>query len=561
MFSNSHSRSQKRPPKSSVFVLPGDDDIQLENDDRVRHVVQQGIHRVLPFPLEIREMIYRNLVLSNKPIAVFDGWKRVYKHGNTRQTGPAFTDRPSLDINILGVNKSTYPEAARILYSENTFLYRLRDPPNICPPPINLDALVASDSASSSTTGSLEGDDPNDGDYEEYNAQSSTRRARSRRKKKELDEPCINVGKYYHLFRHIIIEAEHNRYGDDTLRSMREALEILNSPPPVDKDSVPLYPSITTSDISKKKQKSGRKAKRKIRQEEAHTPTIITPNIMSLVIKVRPSLLPNGFTFVNFFEKGSPILQAIQNLRPQQLYVKVMMGQLTNRRNGVSLSINFRHQRIACQVADGEPDMWARDREMIVRRKRKSLESLRKLGDLSSDMQKSCHRYCIHHSDVIEENDDFDFSWDEIEDDEFDFPEQAFTEAEVQAVPQAGEAQEEVQFEVQEVDTVPVPGSGWIEETEAQGEAVLETQPGEGEEELQSEVQVETVPVPGTGWIEEVETQGGVGIDIPTGETQEESQPEVQHESVPGPGGEWIEESEAHGEEVTETQAEETQEE
>ncbi|CAH0024248.1 unnamed protein product [Clonostachys rhizophaga] len=557
MSSSSRLRPQKRPPKSSFFVLPGDDDIQLENDTRLTQVVEDEGIRIFPIPLEIREEIYRYLLRSNMPIAVFDGWKRVYKHGNTRQTGPAFTDRPSLDISVLRLNKSFYPEAARILYSENIFLYRLRDPPAICPPPINLDALVAFDSPSS-TTGSLEGDDPNDGDYQEHNPQSSTRRARSRRKKKELDEPYINVGKFHHLFRHVIIEAEHNRCGDDTLRSMQEALEILSNPPSVDKDLVPLYPSTTASELSKKKQKSERKAKHGVGREEARTPTIITPNIMTLVIKIRPSRLQNdSFTFVNFFDKKSPILEAIRNLQPQQLYVKVMMGQFTNRRNGVNISINFRHRRIIYLAESGEPDMWARDREMIIRRKRKAVESLKKLDELGSDVRKSCNRYLIQHSDIVEVDDEFDFEWDEIEDDEFEFAEQTFMEGEFEDEPQAEETQEEVPLEVQD-ESAPVIGSGWIEEVETQGEAVSETQ---AQEEVPLEVQDESVPVPGSGWIEEIEAHGGVVTEAQVGEAQEELQPEVQDEPMPVPGSDWIEEVETQGEVISETRAEEAQEE
>ncbi|CAG9999744.1 unnamed protein product [Clonostachys byssicola] len=552
----SSSRPQKRPPKSSYFVLPGDDDIQLENDTRVTPVVQEeeeGI-QIFPIPLEIREEIYRYLLRSNMPIAVFDGWKRVYKHGNTRQTGPAFTDRPALEISVLRLNKSFYPEAARILYSENTFLYRLRDPPAICPPPINLDALVAFDSASSSTTGSLEGDDPNDGDYQEHNPQSSTRRARSRRKKKELDEPRINVGKFHHLFRHVIIEAEHNRCGNDTLRNMREALEILINPPPVDKDSVPLYPSITVSKPSKKKRNSGRGAKHGVEREESCTPVIITPNIMTLVIKIRPSLLQNNvFTFVNFFDKNSPILEAIRNLQPQQLYVKVMMGQFTNRRNGVNISINFRHRRIDYLATSGEPDMWARDREMIIRRKRKAVESLKKLYDLGSEVRKSCNRYLIQHSDIVEVDDEFDFEWDEIEDDEFEY---GFGE-EFDDVPQAEEIQEEVPPEVQD-EAIPVPGSGWIDEVETQGEAVPETQ---AHEEVPLEVQDESAPMPGSGWNEEAETQGEVVPEIHFEEALEELQPGVQDEPVSVPGSGWIEEVATQSEVTSETQAEEAYEE
>ncbi|KAK7220379.1 hypothetical protein V2G26_008382 [Clonostachys chloroleuca] len=538
----SSSRPQKRPPKSTFFVLPGDDDIQLSNDAHVTPVVQKGkkMRRIFPIPLEVREEIYRYLLRSNMPIAVFDGWKRVYKHGNTRQTGPAFTDRPSLEISVLRLNKSFYPEAARILYSENTFLYRLRDPPAICPPPVNLDALVAFDSPSS-TSGSLEGDDPNDGDYQEHDPQSSTRRARSRRKKKELDEPRINVGKFHHLFRHVIIEAEHNRFGDDTLRSMQEALEILVNPPPVDKDSVPLYPSITASKLSRKTQKSGGKAKHGVGREESRAPTVITPNIITLVIKIRPSRLQNdSFTFVNFFDKKSPILEAIRNLRPQQLYVKVMMGQFTNRRNGVNISINFRHRRIVYLAANGEPDMWARDREMIIRRNRKAVESLKKLDDLGSDVRKSCNRYYIQHSDIVEVDDEFDFEWDEIEDDEFEVAEQTFMEGEFEDEPQAEETQEEVPLEVQE-ESVPVPGSGWIEEVETQSEAVSEIHFEEAQEELQPEVQDEPVLVPGSGRIEEVETQGEVLSETQAEEAHEDLQSEVQNEPAPVPGSGWIE--------------------
>lgn len=85
-------------------------------------------------PTEVRENIFRHLLISNKPIQVSGIWTDVAR-AITRRTGRDRQSRDeadedtttTIDARILSVCRHTHAEGSRILYSENTFYYKLRD--------------------------------------------------------------------------------------------------------------------------------------------------------------------------------------------------------------------------------------------------------------------------------------------------------------------------------------------------------------------------------------------------------------------------------------------------
>lgn len=71
---------------------------------------------LLESPLEVREIIYRELLRANEPIKVLHGWSQVL----SRQ-------RTDLHSTILSTCQDIHREAGHILYAENVFRYKLRD--------------------------------------------------------------------------------------------------------------------------------------------------------------------------------------------------------------------------------------------------------------------------------------------------------------------------------------------------------------------------------------------------------------------------------------------------
>ncbi|KAK0739245.1 hypothetical protein B0T21DRAFT_346578 [Apiosordaria backusii] len=135
----------RRPLPSSVSVeMQIDSEPIAEPADPV--VPKDYFHSLLP--LEIRNKIYRLLLVSPKPIPVKDLWQEVIRTSTrrtrtrgapptrnvTRRRGrvPAMGEEPNpefiLDPRILRVCKQSFEEAKVILYGENTFWYLLRDP-------------------------------------------------------------------------------------------------------------------------------------------------------------------------------------------------------------------------------------------------------------------------------------------------------------------------------------------------------------------------------------------------------------------------------------------------
>ncbi|KAK6833674.1 hypothetical protein PG987_008368 [Apiospora arundinis] len=79
-------------------------------------VGSMGVLGKLPF--EVRAEIFKLILVNNGPISVLKGWSLVFIRG-----------RPNLDVQLLRTCRAFYEEGVQILYGDNTFHYKNRDPP------------------------------------------------------------------------------------------------------------------------------------------------------------------------------------------------------------------------------------------------------------------------------------------------------------------------------------------------------------------------------------------------------------------------------------------------
>ncbi|KAK8101254.1 uncharacterized protein PG998_007333 [Apiospora kogelbergensis] len=69
-------------------------------------------------PSEVREEIFKQVLVHDQPISVLRGWSLVY-----------IRDRPRLEAQLLRVCRDFYEVGVPVLYGSNTFHYKNRDPP------------------------------------------------------------------------------------------------------------------------------------------------------------------------------------------------------------------------------------------------------------------------------------------------------------------------------------------------------------------------------------------------------------------------------------------------
>lgn len=154
----------------------------------------ESVARFFTLATEIREKIYRHLLVSSKPIHVQNLWTEMARRPSRRgarrgQNGP--DAEVTIETHILSVCRRTALEGTRILYSENSFLYQLRDPEVL--------------------------------DKKTAGTQKPTTRSQTKQ--------YIDLVKYGHLIRHMAIELEPNRKGAQYQELMAAALQALVSQP------------------------------------------------------------------------------------------------------------------------------------------------------------------------------------------------------------------------------------------------------------------------------------------------------------------------------------------
>ncbi|KAK4238703.1 hypothetical protein C8A03DRAFT_14828 [Achaetomium macrosporum] len=135
-------------------------------------------------PVEVRDKIYRLLLVSQGPIHVRQLWtERIRRPSRRYSKNDDLETR--IDTAILSVCRRTAVEGTRILYSENSFLYQLRDHAEECFP------------------------------------------RHPQRGQKDQETRTINLAKYSHLIRHTEIELEPNRTEPEYEKLMAAALGTL----------------------------------------------------------------------------------------------------------------------------------------------------------------------------------------------------------------------------------------------------------------------------------------------------------------------------------------------
>jgi hypothetical protein len=263
------SREEAAAPVARPEAIP-------EADTTEASVLLQSVESVTHFftlATEIRDKIYRHLLVSPKPIQVQRLWTEPRRPTTRRGRRGDDVDITPLDTKILSVCRRTALEGTRVLYSENTFLYLLRDPEVV---------------QNASTGGG--------------------RKSERVKARKEKESRSINLDKYGHLIHHMAIELEPNRTDASYEKLMSAALKALA--PTVASPTAPPRQPI-----------------------HLHTLTItISPLFQSSQRTVRASapgnqdvMISEGrfLSMVGFFSRGAPVLKALQRVNVDFLRINV----------------------------------------------------------------------------------------------------------------------------------------------------------------------------------------------------------------------------------------------
>ncbi|KAG6029591.1 hypothetical protein E4U41_000311 [Claviceps citrina] len=322
-------------------------------------------------PVEMRLLVYEEILTVRQPIMVHSGWQQVYKRQRLR-----------IPTGILRTCKRFYREAVGVLYGCNTFLYRLRDKipcmtdvdqvahmdqeGAVLPTTTNEDhdAGGGDDDNDDDSDHELDPDDANDPDWREDLATTrttatatATARPRNARRKTRAAavEPDIHVPKHLHLFRRLVIEAEKNRFAQGTKALMANAIQRFAF----------IAPSAAAA----------------------------TTNIKTLTIRVAPQRDPHGgLTFVDFFHARSPVMRAIETVNCQFLRLNLMTRHMHGSSAGpvCRFTIDMRHRRLVRRVRAGGLDDWAGDAAMQAERRSKAAGAEVALGSLEGQVRRFC---------------------------------------------------------------------------------------------------------------------------------------------------------------------------
>ncbi|KAJ6438576.1 sentrin-specific protease [Purpureocillium lavendulum] len=351
--------------------------LQAERDreeaERLEVLFRSSLMRL---PVDIRLQIWRLLFIADKPILVYRNWTMTYRRNvdvrnSGRYAGRRTVRRAAADqacglpaLGVLRTCKAFRDEAIPVLYGENTFCYRLRD----C-------KLQLADLDAINTMGDAGADlvpDPHayngdgDSDYEEGEPAGGSNSRRMRRQQQQqqqarrgqqAEKPHIYVREYYSHFRRLAIEAEPNRFSESTKRAMAQAINVF----------APRGNGVDT----------------------------VRPHLKSLVLRVTPlKMVPDDhdededadggagndeddenrsdsegggqgggsafddgprYTFVDFFQPGSPVMEAVENLRCDlfRLHLMCMYRDGSNVKVGFTFTIDRALEMVLRSVREG----------------------------------------------------------------------------------------------------------------------------------------------------------------------------------------------------------------
>ncbi|KAK4250680.1 hypothetical protein C7999DRAFT_38288 [Corynascus novoguineensis] len=268
--------------------------------------LMQSIESVTNFftlATEIRDKIYRHLLVSPKPIHVQHLWTELARRSTRRSRRGEGVQETTIDTKILSVCRRTAVEGTRVLYSENTFLYILRDPEVVW-----------------SATGGRRS----------QRVAGRTQRVVGRAQR-EQEDPSIYLAKYGHLIRHMAIELEPNRTAIEYEKLMSAALETLaptvadSLPSPLRLVCTPIHLHTLTITISP------------LFESSYHM--LSAPRAGNQDVIMRQS---RYLSMVEFFDQGSPVLKALQRLNTDFLRINVHVN--SDVKNGRSVMLETGHQ-------------------------------------------------------------------------------------------------------------------------------------------------------------------------------------------------------------------------
>ena len=311
---------------------------------------------IATLPSEIRLKILRGVLVADKPFNVYSGWKKTYKRG-----------KPEVHVSILRANSTLYSDGLRVLYGENTFLYLLRDAPQASLH--DVDGLARDDDPEMPDDSSDWAAD-DDGEYVDGATNLAARRRRNRRggAARDPDEKLINFEKFMPYFRHIVVEAEHNRFFRDTQEHMASVLSVFAAPHDVDDRA---------------------------------------PNLHTVTVKVTPRLANGDFTFVDFFAPDSPIIGSLKAVDFQFMQIEVMTAYLASEQGTAGAArrrLDMRWRRVVGRVEAKPPDFWESDAVMVERCSHYKLHLEEAMGGLQDDVFICCRAYQLDATEAERES-------------------------------------------------------------------------------------------------------------------------------------------------------------
>lgn len=356
------SNALSRVPLSQKFIHSED---ESDEEGLPEHIIRKTPPTFMGIPREIRMQIYRHLLLNEKEITVHEGWKQVHRN-----------NRLSLPMGILRTCKVVHDEACVVLYGENVFVYLLRDP--IYSQRAILD-LATNDDEPRSDDESDSGSEYEDEEGDSWN---------------DHRERCIDIDKYAHLFRKIVVEAEHNRYSTATQQSMAAAIRLFAS----------------RNDVC-----------------NIHT---LTVRVSPLWNEERDGLGTGSFTFVDFFEPCAPVIRAIKALDCQMLHVEILTKYMSRQSSNytaityspdgsVCLTVDRCWERYQNMVRQGRVHQGGfdkRDKVMVLRMKELPNKASAAIDELARHVEAQCNERNFHQDTTM----GLALNWPNIDSDHFE---------------------------------------------------------------------------------------------------------------------------------------------
>ncbi|KAJ0162830.1 hypothetical protein CTA2_3952 [Colletotrichum tanaceti] len=289
--SRSKKPSQPKPNRGSGGLLSMSAGLESQNGKKQ--------FLFMKLPIEIRQKIYKEILVANNPIRVRQGWSAVYPR-----------NRPLVETDILRVCRQVRNEAVNVLYGENTFLYLLREAAmrpatnSLGENEIVVQHPLLAEEHLSDYGGNSE-DEYDDDDV--LPMEGSIRDS-------EIE---IDIRRYGHKFRKLMIVAEPNRTEKGYLLSMANAINVFRNLKP------------------------------------------IRPRVHTLTIEITPirDIHTGEISFLDFFEKTSDVTRALKGLPCQ--FIEILVN--TGGGNQERIRLNMKYAANIRRAKRGQEDVWEND--------------------------------------------------------------------------------------------------------------------------------------------------------------------------------------------------------